>query len=145
MRAMPKTDKTARLREVALFRACSAGELKTIARLSEELDVPAGKEIVRQGAIGREFFLLLEGEAEVRRNDKKVATLEAGRFFGELALLVREPRDATVVTTAPSKLLVIGQREFSGLLSESPTIARKLLEGMASRLRALDQKSLARL
>lgn len=139
--AMANAEKLAQLENVPLFRACTKGELKKIARLSEELRVPADKVLVRQGAIGREFFFILDGEVQISRSGKEVAVLGAGGFFGELALLVREPRDATATTLTPSVLLVIGQREFGALLADSPTIARKLLEGMAQRLRDLDRQT----
>ena len=140
---MANAEKLAQLENVPLFRACTKAELKKIGKLSEEIRVPADKVLVRQGAIGREFFFLLEGEAQVSRNGKEVAVLGPGAFFGELALLVREPRDATVTTLSPAVLLVIGQREFGSLIADSPTIARKLLEGMAHRLRSLDSKNVS--
>ncbi len=141
LRPMANADKIARLQDVSLFRACSKSELRTIAKLAEELKVPAGKTLVRQGASGREFFLILEGESRVERDGREVAVLGPGQYFGELSLLSREPRDATVTTLTPSVLLVIGQREFGGVIAESPTMARKLLEGMARRLRELDQRA----
>lgn len=140
---MATPDKLSRLQDVPLFRACSKGELRTIGRLAEEIQVPASKTLVRQGATGREFFLIVEGEAKVEIDGREVAVLGPGSFFGELALLSREPRDASVTTLTPARLLVIGQKDFANLVTQSPTMARKLLEGMARRLRALDQQSLS--
>lgn len=127
------------LQNVPLFRSCSKQEVRQIARLSDEVRVPAGKMIIREGAVGHEFFLLLDGEVQVTRAGVEVAVLGPGAFFGELALLVRAPRDASVTTLTPCALLVIGAREFSGLLAAAPTLTRKLLEGMARRLAEADR------
>lgn len=142
LRRMANAEKLAQLENVPLFRACSKAELKKIGKLSEELRVPADKVLVRQGSIGREFFFIIDGEVQISRNGKEVAVLGPGGFFGELALLVREPRDASATTLTPAVLLAIGQREFGSLISDSPTIARKLLEGMAQRLRELDRNAI---
>ncbi len=135
---MRNDEKLAHLQAVPLFEGCSKTELKRIASLAEELRLPAGKQLIRQGAVGRELFLLLEGEVQVSRNGKEVAVLGPGAFFGELSLLAREPRDADVATLSPCVVLVIGQREFAGLLGEAPSLASGLLEGMARRLRQMD-------
>lgn len=127
------------LQNVPLFRSCSKQEVRRIARLSDEARVPAGKMIIREGTAGHEFFLLLDGEVQVTRAGAEVAVLGPGAFFGELALLVRAPRDASVTTLTPCALLVIGAREFSGLLADAPTLTRKLLEGMARRLVEADR------
>lgn len=138
---MATDDKLIRLQAVPLFSSCSKAELRRIAALAEELRVPAGKTLVRQGAVGRELFLLIDGEVQVSRNGQEVAVLGPGSFFGELSLLAREPRDASVTTLSPSVLLVIGQREFGGLLESSPALAVGLLEGMARRLRQMDRET----
>ena len=122
------------LAQVRLFSAFNKKELALIARASDEVSVPAGKELVREGTPGHEFFLILSGEASVRRNGRKVVTLGSGQYFGELALLDRGPRTATVVAETPMELLVLGQREFSSLLDDMPSLAHTLLKSLARRL-----------
>jgi CRP-like cAMP-binding protein len=138
-----KDSKLDHLAQVRLFRACSRKELTTIGRASDEVKVSAGKTIVEEGQTGHEFFLILEGNATVSRNGRKVATLGPGDYFGELALLDRGPRNATVKADGDLEVLVLGQREFSGVLDEVPTIAHKLLSSMATRLREADAKEVA--
>jgi CRP-like cAMP-binding protein len=126
------------LAEVPLFSACSRKDLEKIARASDEVEVSAGRKLVEEGHLGHEFFLILEGKAAVSRSGKAVAEVGPGQYFGELALLDRGPRTATVVADTDMKLLVLGQREFLGVLDEIPGLAYKLLRIMAARLRDAD-------
>ena len=129
------------LAQVPMFSACSKKDLQIIARASDEVAVSAGKTLVEEGKPGHEFFLILEGSASVARGGKKVATLGPGQYFGEMALLDRGPRSATVKADSDLTVLVLGQREFSGVLDEVPGLARKLLQIMATRLRDADSKA----
>jgi len=129
------------LAQVPLFSACSKRDLQQIARRAEIVDVPAGKVLVREGAAGAEFFVILEGTAEVSMHGEKVAGLGPGAFFGDLALLDKAPRNATVTAVTPMELMVLGQREFAAMIDEVPGFAHKLLSGLAHRLRAYDVKS----
>ena len=129
------------LAEVPLFSACSRKDLQKIAKASDEVEVKAGRVLVDQGKTGHEFFLILDGQASVRANNRKVASLGPGNYFGELALLSREPRDASVIADSDMKLLILGQREFTGLLDSIPGLASKILATMAKRLREADLKS----
>jgi CRP-like cAMP-binding protein len=127
------------LSSIWLFSECTAREQRTIAKALDEVTVPAGRVIVEEGTLGREFYLIVSGTAVVKRNGRKVATLGAGQHFGELALLDRLPRNATVVSETELDVLVLGQREFNGLLETTPSIARKLMAAMAGRLREHDR------
>jgi CRP/FNR family cyclic AMP-dependent transcriptional regulator len=138
---MARDLKFEQLAKVRLFSAFNKKELALIAKASDEVDVPAGKTLVVEGSPGHEFFLILDGEATVRRNGRKVASLGSGQYFGELALLDRGPRNATVVAETPMHLLVLGQREFGGVLDEVPILAHKLLTIMAGRLREADDRA----
>lgn len=129
------------LAEVPLFAAASRKDLQKVARASDEVDVKAGRVLVDQGRPGHEFFLILEGTASVRRNNRKVAELGPGQYFGELSLLDRGPRTATVVADTDMKVLVLGQREFLGVLDDVPGLAYKILRIMAHRLREADLKN----
>jgi CRP/FNR family cyclic AMP-dependent transcriptional regulator len=128
------------LAQVPLFSACSRKDLGLVARRADDVAVDAGKQLVAEGAAGHEFFVIMEGTAKVTRNGRKVAELGPGDAFGELALLDKAPRNATVTAETPMKLVVLGQREFAGILDEVPGFARKLLAGMAHRLREADAK-----
>jgi len=130
------------LGSIWLFSACSAGQLRTIRKAVEEITVPAGKVLCEEGSVGREFFFIVEGTASVRRNGRKVTALQPGRYFGELSLLDRKPRSASVVSETPMTLLVLEQRRFNGLLDEMPTLSHKLLVAMCQRLRDADAKAI---
>lgn len=120
-----------------LFSNCSRRDLAAIARLAHEVELPSEHTVIRENArVAYSFFVLLEGEAEVRREGSIVATLGPGDFFGELALILRRPRNATVTLTAPSRLLSISAHNFQPLLMSSPEIQFKLLEAVAERLEA---------
>jgi CRP/FNR family cyclic AMP-dependent transcriptional regulator len=130
------------LAQVPLFSACSKKDLRLIARASDEVPVAAGRTLVEEGKPGHEFFLIVDGKASVWRGGRKVATLGPGQYFGELAILDRKPRSATVKADTDMVVLVLGQREFAGVLDEVPGLARKLLQSMATRLREADAKAI---
>jgi CRP/FNR family cyclic AMP-dependent transcriptional regulator len=138
-----KDAKLEHLANVRLFAACTKKELTLIGRASDEITVRAGKELVAEGSVGHEFFLILAGQAAVKRGGRKVATLGPGQYFGELALLDRGLRTASVVAETDLDLLVLGQREFSAVLDEVPGLAHKLLTMMAGRLREADAKAVS--
>jgi len=129
------------LQQVPLFAACSRKDLQLVAKRAEEVKVAAGKTLISEGETGHEFFVILDGQARVTRRGRKIATLGPGDAFGELALLEKAPRNSTIVAETDSELVVLGQREFAGLIDEVPGFARKLLAGMAHRLRESDAKS----
>jgi CRP/FNR family transcriptional regulator, cyclic AMP receptor protein len=90
--------------------------------------------LIREGDSGREFFVLIEGTADVSRAGKKVASIGAGDFFGEISLISKTPRNATITTTSPVRALVITDRAFRRMLDQSPAIQRKVLEALGERL-----------
>jgi CRP-like cAMP-binding protein len=123
------------LSAVPLFSTCTKSELRTIANLGTRVHVADGAVLIEQGKPGREFFLLVEGGARCIVDGEQVAIFGAGDFFGEMALLDRRPRNATVVATADSEVLVLSASEFHGLLDSAPTITKKLLLAVAERER----------
>jgi CRP/FNR family cyclic AMP-dependent transcriptional regulator len=129
------------LSKIWLFSTSSAKDLRIIRKALEELTVPPGRLLTEQGTIGREFFLIVSGQASVKRNNRKVATLGPGQYFGELALLDRRPRSASVTSDTEMTLLVLGQQQFNGVLDAVPPLSRKLLSAMATRLREADDKA----
>lgn len=134
--ALRRDAKTKAIAKVPLFARCSKRELALVAGIADELDLPAGKVLTREGAAGREFFVLLEGSAEVRTGDRKRAVLGPGEFLGEIALVSSRPRTATVTAATPVYVLVIRDKEFRALLQRVPSIQVKVLEALADRLAA---------
>lgn len=133
---MTSDPKIAAMERVPLFARCSRKDLAKIAALADEIDIPAGKVLAREGERGREFFVLLEGSAQVNRDGRDVAALGTGDFFGEIALVTDKARVATVTATSPTRVLVITDRAFRELLRNSPEIQGKVLEAVADRLAA---------
>jgi CRP-like cAMP-binding protein len=129
-----KDAKTELIKQAALFSHCSKRELGAIGEIADEIDLKEGKELTRQGKPGREFFVLVEGTADVIKNGRKVGALKAMDFFGEIALIHQSPRTATVKSTSPVRALVITDRNFRRLMTEQPEIQRKVLEALAERL-----------
>jgi CRP-like cAMP-binding protein len=125
----------AELRTVALFRECSARDLRRVARLATGVDVPAGRVLCLEGAVGAEFFVIVRGSAWVERCGKRIAYLGPGEAFGEIALLSRNAgsqRTATVVAADAMTVLVFSRAEFNTLIRSVPAVARRLLERVST-------------
>jgi CRP/FNR family cyclic AMP-dependent transcriptional regulator len=122
------------IRHAPLFAHLSKRQLEQIAQIADEIDLREGKEMTRQGSRGREFFVLLEGNADVIKNGRRINKLTAGDFFGEIALVSDTPRTATVTATSPVRALVITDRSFTRVLQDSPEIQSKVLSALAARL-----------
>lgn len=131
-------DVTDALAAVPMFGACTKKELKLIARLGERVKVSDGTSLVNEGRRGHEFYVLIDGKAEVLRGGQQVAVLGPGEHFGELALLDPAPRSATVRMTTDGEVLEITQPSFYELLEDVPVLARRLLAGLARRLHDID-------
>ena len=121
------------IKSAPLFENCSKQELQRIARIADELDIRAGKVLMREGERGREFFVIIKGEVEVRRKGRKMATLGPGSFVGEMALLSKIPRVATVTALTPLDVLVITDRAFLDLLQKTPALSVKVARTLAER------------
>ena len=121
------------IKRAPLFSHCSKKELESVARTADEIDMPEGKVLTTEGEPGREFFVLIEGTADVRRKGRKVNTMGAGDFFGEIALVSNRPRTATVTASSPVRLLVVTDRAFRELMRKMPTIQSSVLTAVASR------------
>lgn len=122
------------IKRVPLFANCSKKNLREIAKISDEIDLPEGKVLTREGRTGHEFFVLIDGTAEVTQESKRLRTLAGGDFFGEIALVSRVPRTATVTTTSPVRALVLSAQSFRSLVDRSPAVALQVLEAVAMRL-----------
>ncbi len=123
------------LKSVPLFAHCTSQQLEFIATQVEDMDFPAGKVLCSEGESGADFFVLLAGAADVTRGTKKITKMAAGDFFGEIALIDGGKRTATVTTTAPSRCLVLGPRQFQNVLHQNTDIAHSILKALTLRVR----------
>jgi voltage-gated potassium channel len=120
---------------IPLFANVPRKRIEALVTATDELQVKAGRTIVRQGQFGRELYVIVEGKASVTQNGRKLTDLGPGDFFGEMALLSRAPRSATVTVETDSRLLVLGPQRFRTIMEEQPEIARAVMSAMAERLR----------
>jgi CRP-like cAMP-binding protein len=132
-----KTDtKLDTLRRLPLFAGVSARDLRAVSKLADEIDVPAGFELTREGEPGRELVLIVDGFAEVTREGRRINAVRDGDIVGEIAVLTRGERTATVTTTAPTRAFVFTGRDFWTLLERVPSIRYKVLERFAAHVAA---------
>ena len=124
------------IRHLPLFELCSKRDLRRIAALAVEREIDEGTELIREGEPGTEFYVVVDGEIDVRRRGRRVAHLGAGSYVGEIALLSRSPRTATVVATTPLRVLVIAGRDFVELLDAIPELWLKVARTLADRVDA---------
>jgi CRP/FNR family cyclic AMP-dependent transcriptional regulator len=129
-----KDSKVELIRKVPLFSKLSKKELADVAHIADELDLPKGKVMALEGDRGREFFVLLEGEADVTKGDRSINTMREGDFFGEIALVTKMPRTASVTATSDVRVLVITEHDFAALLKRSPDVGRGVAEALAERV-----------
>ena len=127
--------RVARLKAVPLFAHCSGKQIEFIATQVEDMDFAAGRVLCREGQSGADFFVLLSGGADVTKKGRKIAKMTAGDFFGEIALVDRGPRTATVTTTEPSRCLVLGPRQFQNVLHQDTDIAHSVMKALTLRVR----------
>jgi CRP-like cAMP-binding protein len=133
--------KLAMLRGVPLFVGLDERELRDVGALCDEVDMPAGHELIREGTSGAEFFLILEGDVRVHRFGQTLRVLGPGDFLGEIALIDHSRRTASATCETPTRLLVLAHREFHSLLDAQPDIRVHVLEALARRLRELQPDS----
>jgi CRP-like cAMP-binding protein len=129
-----KNAKIELLKRVPLFAGCSKRELGEIASVADELDLPNARDLTKEGSTGREFVVLVEGEADVLRKGRLVAGLGPGDFVGEIALVTGRPRTATVRTRGPARVLVLTTSGFRTLMRDVPSIQAKVLTALAQRI-----------
>ncbi len=126
------------LEAIDLFRELSAKELKAVQRLMSTVTIKAGHELMTEGTPGREFVIIIDGEATVRRSGRIVAHVGAGDFLGEFSVIAGVPRTASVTSDTEMTISVLTRREFSSLLDQQPKIARKVLVATVKRLHDLE-------
>ena len=123
------------LSKVPLFARCSQKELEFLVTRTDEVDVPAGRTLITQGRAADSFYLLLNGQATVQVDDRDRPALEPESFFGEISVLDRGPATATVVTSAPSKLMVMSHAQFRDAIRANDQLLSQVMAAMAERLR----------
>jgi CRP/FNR family transcriptional regulator, cyclic AMP receptor protein len=134
MRLFSQDTKVEALKRAPLFDGLSRKELTQLARVSEDLEVPAGTVLCKEGDTGNEFFVIVEGEAEITRGGKPVTMRGGGEFVGEIALLENTTRMATVKAKTPLRLFVLTGADFRRLVDENPRVERKVMNALARRL-----------
>ncbi len=127
--------RAARLKAVPLFAHCDAKQIDFIVTQVDEMDFAAGRVLCTEGTYGGDFFILESGAADVTRGDKKIATMQPGDFFGEIALVDGGKRTATVTTTVPSRCLVLGPRQFQNVLHQNVEIIHAVMKALTVRVR----------
>jgi len=137
---MKKDARIELLGSVWLFERCSRKELSLLASNATLLATPPGKILAREGEIGREFFVIVSGKAEVTRHGSSLGVLGVGDFFGEMALLDRQRRSATVTTIVDTDVLVLTSNAFVSVVESMPSVDRKMLTVLAERLRDLEER-----
>jgi CRP/FNR family transcriptional regulator, cyclic AMP receptor protein len=131
------------LRTLELFSGCDDKLLRKLSRLGTEVHAKARQVLAREGEVGREFYVIVDGKATVLHEGQEIAALQRGDFFGEMALVDGKPRSATVTASSPMTLYVFDPREFFSLLDGFPPVSRKILTTLAGRLRhAQDEQHL---
>jgi CRP/FNR family cyclic AMP-dependent transcriptional regulator len=126
-----------RLQSIPLFRGLSRRDLEQLGRWTDEVDVPAGKQLTKQGEFSYEFFVIEEGSADVARDGEHVATLGPGDFFGEIGMMESTRRTASVVATSPMRLIVMAPREFNSMEGGMPRVAQELRRKLEERMGTL--------
>lgn len=135
---MVRDEKLEKMRRVPLFAGLGGRELERLGMLTDEVDLPAGRVLMRQGDRGEELFVLLQGAARVERDGHELSAMHPDAFFGEIALVDGGPRTATVTLTEDSALLVVGRRQFQQLMEEFPDVRLQVLEVLAQRVRSAE-------
>ena len=130
--------KLAAIRGISLFSQLKPAELEQVARLADEVDLPAGHVLMRQGASGQEAYIVIDGEVAVERDGQHIRTLGPGSIVGEMALISELPRSATATLTEPGRLLVLAHREFHSLMDTVPAVRTCVLNDLGRRLGQLE-------
>ena len=123
----------AQLRDVPFFSGLSKRELATIAQNTDEVEVQAGRTLARDGDFGQEFFVIIDGTAEVLRDGAPIAELGPGEFFGEMALLDEERRVASVRAISAMRVLVMTRQSFRDIDRSMPQIHAAVTEAINAR------------
>ena len=134
MRLFNQDTKVEALKRAPLFAGLSKKELAQLARVTEDLEVPEGQVLCREGDTGQEFFVIVDGEADVARRGRRLAARGSGDFIGEIALLENTERTATVTAKTPLRVFVLTREDFRKLVRDNPNVERKVMQALARRV-----------
>ncbi|HEX6127645.1 MAG TPA: cyclic nucleotide-binding domain-containing protein [Candidatus Limnocylindria bacterium] len=135
---MARDEKLDLLQRIPLFSGLDRRRMERLGMLADEVDVPAGKVLMRQGETGSDMMVLVRGSVAVERDGNRLNTLGPGDFFGEIALVDGGPRTATITAEEPTTLLVITHRDFHSMMDEFPEVAAQVMNALANRVRHLE-------
>jgi CRP-like cAMP-binding protein len=135
---MPSDPKLDLLHSIPLFARLSRSDLQMLGQLADEIRLPAGKVLMREGESGSEMFVIADGHVTVEHGGKKIAELGSGDWLGEMAILSEGTRTATATTTEPTRAFVVAHREFHSLMDRMPSVRTAVLDCVADRLRRLE-------
>ena len=121
------------------FEGLSRNELLEIAKVTEDLEVEAGKALTREGQSGSEFFVIVDGDVSVTKEGQEIRTLGPGDFFGEIALLEDTPRTATVTAKTPLRFFVLTRQAFRSMLAHQPKLEEKVVAALEERVQATSE------
>ncbi|MEX1072743.1 MAG: cyclic nucleotide-binding domain-containing protein [Chloroflexota bacterium] len=138
---MARDEKLELLQRIPLFAGMNRHQVERLGMLAEEVDVAPGKVLMRQGDSGADMMVVVSGQVAVERDGERLNTLGPGDFFGEIAIIERGLRTATVTAESPVRLLVVNHRDFHSLMQEFPEVAVQVLSTLAHRLRRLDTEA----
>lgn len=125
------------LQSIALFESLSRDARRVVAQHAERLSVPEGTKLVRQGDFAYEFFVIVDGTAEVARDGERIAEIGPGDFLGEMGIVAKAVRNATVVTTSEADVIVMTEQAFRSVTRESPDLASRIEAAVEERCRRL--------
>ncbi len=134
MKLFSQDTKVQALKRAPLFEDLSRKELSQLARVSEDVEVEPGKVLCKEGDVGHEFFVIVDGKVKITRKGRRVSVRGGGDFVGEIALIEDVPRTATVTAETPVRLFVLTRKDFRHLLDEHPNVERKVMRVLARRL-----------
>jgi CRP-like cAMP-binding protein len=123
----------ARLKDIPFFASLTRSELTLVGRQADEIDVTAGTVLAKEGDLGREFFIVESGTADVTKDGEHLTSLGPGDFFGEMALLGEERRTATVTATSPMLLIVMSRAGFRAIDSQLPAVHARVAAAIEER------------
>lgn len=129
------------LRRVPLFADLSDRALGQVLAICYEKSYGTGETVFEEGAPGKALYVIKAGEVAVTKQDRTIAHLHTGDFFGEMALLEECPRSATVTARCDTTLLFIYKVKFDGLLEARPSVGLKVVRNLATMLSARLRKT----
>ena len=134
MRLFNQDTKVQALKRAPLFDGLSKRELTELARVTEDLELPAGQVLCREGDTGQEFFVIVDGTTEITSKGRSFGDRGGGDFIGEIALLEDVKRTATVTAKTPLRVFVLTRQDFRRLVDQNPSVERKVMRALARRV-----------